>query len=154
MCVRSCSITYMMCAVRVSQDQLGGRGRRSNSIVADTGSDALVVDCTNARQFVIGSPHTIKLNQFFDKVRTCCIALRFEHRFLVHTHHHHHHIQWIVVVVDFEAHPLLHASLQVIEQRFFPKQSTSQVGCHGCTCVTICKDGATSPLLARSRRIH
>ena len=69
---------YVMCAVRVSQDQLGGRGRRSNSIVADTGSDALVVDCTNARQFVIGSPHTIKLNQFFDKVRACCITPRFE----------------------------------------------------------------------------
>ena len=59
-----------MCCVLlpVVQDQLVGRARRSYSIVADTGSDALMVDCTNAGQFVIGSPHTIKLNHFFDKV--------------------------------------------------------------------------------------
>ena len=50
------------------QDQLGGRARRGYSTVADTGSDALMVDCTNVGQFVIGSPLTIKLNQFFDKV--------------------------------------------------------------------------------------
>lgn len=64
------SLYNLMCCVLspVAQDQLGGRARRNSSVVADTGSDTLMVDCTNPGQFVIGSPHTIKLNHFFDKV--------------------------------------------------------------------------------------
>lgn len=57
--------------VGTKQDQistLAGGFEKSSSVAHETGAEVLNVDCTQCQQFAPGTPHMIKLNNFFDKL--------------------------------------------------------------------------------------
>ncbi|XP_065907896.1 rab-like protein 3 isoform X2 [Dysidea avara] len=57
--------------VGTKQDQIGTVGgdiEKGSSVAHEAGAEILNVDCTQCHHFAPGSPHMIKLNNFFDKI--------------------------------------------------------------------------------------